>query len=222
MNYVAALKIVHRLLRPRTYVEIGCHFGDSLKLVDCPMVGIDPNNKLKYDFGDQLKFFEERSDEFFEKRTVRDVLGTNFDFGFIDGMHLVEFSLRDFINMEANANPESIIVIDDMLPEHNDYCGRKKITTAWTGDVYRLLAILKEYRPDLRITAFSVIYKGFTIVDQLDPKSTVLSDNLDEIMERIGRGDFMVDDVSELVDLHKPMPPEMLEPWVKENLKPFS
>lgn len=222
MNYIQALEVVHRALKPCSYVEIGCRFGDSLKLADCPSIGIDPVNRLKYEFGEETKIFDEASDDFFAARSVSDVLGGPFDFGFIDGMHLAEYALRDFINMEANAHRGSVIAIDDTLPARNEFAEREPVVNAWTGDVYRVLAILKDYRPDLRITAFSVAVKGFTLVDRLDPTSTVLRDRLDEITARIEAGDFMVEDVSELKTLYEPLPVSELKTFVVENIGPYS
>ena len=37
---------------------------------------------------------------------------------FIDGMHLFEFALRDFINTERHCSPKAVIVFDDILPRN--------------------------------------------------------------------------------------------------------
>ncbi len=222
MTYLEALKIVHSTLKPRSYVEIGCEFGRSLRLANCVVLAIDPINRLTGDLTDRVKFFQETSDQFFQTRSVRDVLGCSYDLGFIDGMHLVEYVLRDFINMEANAHTRSVIIVDDALPEKNEYAGRAPVVSDWTGDVYRLLGILKEYRPDLRITFFDVADKGFTVVDQLDPASTALRETLPEILARIEAGDFMVSDVSELRTLYPILPASQLEPFLSSTIRPFS
>jgi hypothetical protein len=67
----------------------------------------------------------------------------------IDGMHHAEFALRDFMNIERNSAPWSVIVFDDVLPENAQQALRARETEAWTGDVFRVEQILKVYRPDL-------------------------------------------------------------------------
>jgi hypothetical protein len=67
----------------------------------------------------------------------------------IDGMHHAEFALRDFMNVERNSAPWSVIVFDDMLPQNQTQALRTRATVAWTGDVFRLHKVLNTYRPDL-------------------------------------------------------------------------
>ncbi len=133
-----------------------------------------------------------------------------------------EWAMRDCIRMEANAQESGVSAIDDTWPARKEFAEREPVGNAWTGDVYRLLAILTEYRPDLRITAFSVAVKGFTLVDRLDPASTVLRDRLDEITARIEAGDFMVEEVSELKTLYGSLPAAEIEPFLTCNIKAFS
>ena len=64
-----------------------------------------------------LKLVRETSDEFFASvDPFAHFGGQPFDLAFIDGMHLAEYALRDFINTERHAHPASVIVLDDMLP----------------------------------------------------------------------------------------------------------
>jgi hypothetical protein len=67
----------------------------------------------------------------------------------IDGMHHAEFALRDFMNVEQNSAPWSVIVFDDMLPQNHEQALRTRATVDWTGDVFRLHKVLNTYRPDL-------------------------------------------------------------------------
>ena len=55
--------------------------------------------------------------------------GTTLDLAFIDGMHLFEYALRDFINVERFADWSSVIVFDDMLPRNVDEAARDRHTT---------------------------------------------------------------------------------------------
>jgi hypothetical protein len=67
----------------------------------------------------------------------------------IDGMHHAEFALRDFMNVERNSAPWSVIVFDDMLPQNQTQALRMGAIGGWTGDVFRLHKVLNTYRPDL-------------------------------------------------------------------------
>jgi hypothetical protein len=48
----------------------------------------------------------------------------------------------------------------------------------WSGDVWRLVVLLKKYRPDLRIHTIATPPTGLAVVRGLDPGSRFLQDNL--------------------------------------------
>ncbi len=79
--------------------------------------------------------------------------------------------MRDFMNIERHAARTSVIAIDDILPEDLAYATRTRNTEIWTGDVSRVISILKRYRPDLRIDVFDVEMKCFCLISRLDPAS---------------------------------------------------
>jgi hypothetical protein len=117
---------------------------------------------------------------------VRAVLeGQSIDLAFIDGMHLFEFALRDFINIERACEPNSVILIHDCLPIDAVTSARERTTSVWTGDVWKLVLVLvlKRLRPELHIRTSDLGPSGLAIVTNLDPGSTVLHDRLDELVE---------------------------------------
>src|SRR3954454_16373450 len=145
MRYLEFLERLHAVLEPTTYLEIGVRHGDSLALARCPAVGVDPGYNLRVELGPQATLYGETSDEYFRRRDALAPIGL----AFIDGMHLVEYALSDFIGVEKRAHWTSVVVLDDMLPRVAREASRHRRTRAWTGDVYKLSAILAEWRPDL-------------------------------------------------------------------------
>ena len=119
---------MHVRLLPRTYVEIGVNRGNSLTLAlpGTRAVGIDPEPRLRHPISRSTKVFPWDSDTFFEMWDLEDVLGgRKVDLAFIDGMHLFEFALRDFANLEPHCTPESVIVLHDCLPANPARGGAK-------------------------------------------------------------------------------------------------
>jgi hypothetical protein len=117
--YLATLSRVHANFRPRSYLEIGTLHGDTLKLASCASVAIDPEFKLKGEVkgAKPLCLLEETtSDAFFATRDPRALLGGPVDLAFIDGMHHVEFALRDFFNCERASHPGGMILLHDLCP----------------------------------------------------------------------------------------------------------
>ena len=55
----------------------------------------------------QMHFMQQTSDAFFASGFLGK-LGIVPDFAFIDGMHLFEFALRDFINVEKHATADTV------------------------------------------------------------------------------------------------------------------
>jgi methyltransferase family protein len=183
VRYLEFLGRVHELLTGPPYLEIGIRHGDSLALARGPAVGIDPEFELRVALPESVELFTETSDEYFDrKEPLAPLGGRRVGYSFIDGMHLAEFALRDFINVERRASRAGVIVFDDMLPRSSDEAARERHTRAWTGDVYKLLGILSRYRPDLMCLRIGTEPTGLLVVIGLDPDSTVLADHYDEIV----------------------------------------
>jgi hypothetical protein len=186
MQYLDFLQRVHETLRPPTYLEIGIRHGHSLALSSATTVAVDPDYDLKRDPPPDARLFEEESDAFFARPDALDHFGGRATaLSFIDGMHLAEFALRDFINVERTCTWSSVVVIDDILPRTVDEAARGRSTRAWTGDVYKLLGIFEERRPDLVTLRVDVAPTGVLLVLALDSGSRVLGDAYDEIEAQI-------------------------------------
>ena len=109
--------------------------------------------------------------------------GTSLDLAFIDGMHLFEYALRDFMNVERFATWTTVIVFDDMLPRDVDEAARDRHTSAWAGDVFKVIPVLRQYRPDLTIVPVDTEPTGVLMVLGADPTSTALTAHYAEIVE---------------------------------------
>jgi hypothetical protein len=127
------------------------------------------------------------------------------DLAFIDGMHKAEFALRDFLNLEKNGHAGTVILLDDVLPDKIEWATRERTTPAWTGDVYKVIAILRQYRPDLEITVLDVDSKGLACVTGLDPTSTMLEERYHAIETAILSGAFDLRSVESIRALAGPV-----------------
>ncbi|MFI6659248.1 class I SAM-dependent methyltransferase [Streptomyces sp. NPDC050523] len=197
------LRELHKVTANRNYLEIGVNDGRSLTLSRVPSIAVDPAFKVVTEIKCDVHLVKATSDDFFARenplqylrggrhpvrnlRRGRSPVGywrrTTLDLAFIDGMHLFEFALRDFMNIEKYADWGSVIVFDDMLPRSIDEAARDRHTTAWTGDVYKVIEILTRYRPDLKLVLVDTQPTGQLVIFGADPKNTVLTDKYDEIM----------------------------------------
>ena len=204
-GYRAILKRVHQALRPRRYLEIGVDDGGSMHLSQCPSVGIDPAFEVTHGLSAPVRIFKEESDTFFanEKR-CQNLLLRETDLAFIDGMHLAEYVLRDFINVERYCAPGCTVVIDDVYPEQYAMAERDRTYNAWCGDVYKIVLILRQYRADLDVRvyeAFAGPYrKGVAIITGLDPGNRVLADSLVVLERAIAAGEYTLPTIEALTD----------------------
>jgi hypothetical protein len=103
---------------------------------------------------------------------------------FIDGMHLFEFALRDFINVERYSKASTLVVIDDIHPCHPTQALRWRNSLYWTGDVWKLHAILKECRPDLHIIDINAKNTGLLLIYGLDSSNHTLAHQYDDIVNK--------------------------------------
>ena len=214
------LQGLHSVLRPRTYLEIGVNDGRSLALSRVPSIAVDPAFKITEPLCCDLELVKATSDDFFalpdpiahfrgrgdrpgSTQGSADPPGDNadhrIDMAFIDGMHLFEFALRDFMNIEQHTHWGSVIVFDDMLPRNTDEAARDRHTVEWAGDVYKMIPVLARHRSDLVVIPVDTGPTGVLVVLGADPTNTVIRDHYDEIV-----AEWVVPDPQQI-------PPEILE-----------
>ncbi len=178
MDYLAALNLLHDMLKPSSYVEIGCREGRSLTLSRCPSVAVDPDFEIRCALRSPTRLFRQTSDAFFAAENLRELLGGSVDLAFVDGMHQAEFALRDILNLEVHASRDTVVVVDDILPEQIEWTTRERITKAWTGDVYKVIPFLRKHRPDLDIRVYNVEMKGLAVITGFNPGDRRVQKNL--------------------------------------------
>jgi hypothetical protein len=186
-TYWTFLQRVHRALAPRTYLEIGVAEGTTLAFAgaDTVAVGVDPAPELVEPVPPTTTVFAETSDAFFATRDLGALFGgRGVDLAFVDGMHLFEFALRDFVNVERHCHPSSTVLLHDCDPTDEAMAARERTTCAWAGDVWKLLAVFADHRSDLEVTVVDVAPTGVAVVRGLDPTSSVLADEYDAIVAR--------------------------------------
>lgn len=198
------LRELHRLTNPRNYLEIGVNDGKSLALSRVPTIGVDPAFKVTVPIHCDIQLVKATSDAFFARadpirhlrsgrnplrnmRRGRSLFGhwlgsTTLDLAFVDGLHVFEFALRDFMNVERFSRWSTVIVFDDMLPRNVDEAARDRHTGEWAGDVYKVIPVLRSYRPDLVAIPVDTTPTGVLVVLGADPTNTVLREHYDEIV----------------------------------------
>jgi hypothetical protein len=177
------LTVVHDRYQPRSYLEIGINDGRGLARSTTRTIGVDPDFSIEVELACDLKLVKATSDEFFAQDDAISWFSEGVvDFTFIDGLHIFEFALRDFMNTERLSTSSSVIVLDDVLPRSVSEAARHQHTMLWAGDTYKVTAVLERYRPDLTTVLLDTEPTGMLLVLGLDPTSTVLVDHYDEIV----------------------------------------
>jgi|SRR5882672_853731 len=184
-QYLELLAAIHAHLRPHTYVEIGVADGKSIALAlpETRAIGIDPAPEVARPLGSRTSIRATTSDDYFAAHDVAgDLGGLALDLAFIDGMHQFEFALRDFMNVEKLCSPDSTILIHDVYPVTRMSAERERQTGFWSGDIWRLILILRKHRPDLSVNVIATAPTGLAVVRRLDPGSKVLAERYDDIV----------------------------------------
>jgi hypothetical protein len=193
--YTKFLAELCRRRNTRYYLEIGVMSGESLAGITCEVaIGVDPSLALAENVAtgkSTVHLYQMTSDKFFSEVNVRSVLGDDLDMAFLDGLHLFEVLLRDFYNTESVCSSESLIAIHDCMPLAPEMMERDLATGVpdgpfkgyWTGDVWKLIPILKKHRPDLNVSLVDCPPTGLVLVTSLDPNSRVLQERYPDIVQ---------------------------------------
>jgi hypothetical protein len=165
----------------QTYLEIGVESGLTFMQVNIEKkTGVDPKFHFDYqkEIGSNIAFYEITSDVFFQKIDKAEISHSRFDLIFIDGLHVFDQVLRDFINSIRYVNFGGVIVIDDTvpidefsaLPSQVDCYKLRKASGkhddgSWHGDVYKLVDIVSKSKFDKTRIA--------TVTDMSNPKTVI-------------------------------------------------
>lgn len=213
--------LIQELIRKKkykNYLEIGCQYGMSFLPIRCrrkiavdPMFKIPAKRKLKWLLKNPTnisnRYFEETSDDFFEKRkNVLKRLG-RLDIVFVDGLHTFEASLKDVLNSFHYLRQDGIIIMHDCFPPHkaastpaSDYdaaagMGVPNWNGEWCGDTWKSIVYLKKvYGSSLEAYVINTDY-GLGIVrirKKIDPPFAINQAAFDEV-NRLTYEDLMKD-----------------------------
>lgn len=188
-HYLDVLEGLHRTRAPEWYLEIGAGRGHSLARCPGKAIAVDPAFRLSGDvMGDKpaLHLIRQTSGDFFASGQAHQI-APRIDMAFIDGMHLFEYVLDDFIATEKLCHPDAAILLHDLVPfspaaAERDWDAAR--TKGWSGDVWKMTLILREYRPELGFDVLNPRPCGLGIVTRLDPENRVLEDARDEIVAK--------------------------------------
>lgn len=160
----AVLRRIAALYDEPRYLEVGVNRGTTFHRVPATSkVAVDP--VFDFDVAErqaahpEASYHQVTSDEYFATVVAPD---QQFDLIYLDGLHVVEQTLRDLMNALHHLAPQGVIVIDDThpptylasLPDRQNYFRVRRWLgdddkLAWMGDVYRLVYFIETFCPHL-------------------------------------------------------------------------
>lgn len=194
---------------PTSYLEVGVQRGYTFEAVEMPnRIAVDPEPQFSLrELPAGVSVFALTSDEFFGTLDPE----VTFDIVFLDGLHTYQQTYRDLINSLRHANPHSVILIDDVVPSDEvsampdmeeakaERVRRGLSGIAWHGDVFRLVLVLRDHHPELRVRTIvgsgneqAVVWKVV-----LTANSTAINDSLLNDYKEISYRDVFSDGVPE-------------------------
>jgi hypothetical protein len=186
-NYLADLQLIHDHLKASTYLEIGVANGASLGMAgaNCHAIGIDPGFTLSRTISAWTKLFYLPSDDYFTQQDTRALLGgKDLELSFIDGLHTFDQVFRDLINVLPYLSTKSHVILHDVYPVHGITAERMRKSIFWTGDVWKVTFLVREFLPDLEFTTIPTAPSGLFLIKVFSGKAATI-DN-EKVAERVG------------------------------------
>jgi hypothetical protein len=162
-----------RELRLRSYLEIGVFEGETFKdVITRRRYGVDPNPLFDAVYLPRgAKFAVMTSDDFFPTHRR----STRFDIAFVDGLHTMEQTYRDVINVFAHLRHGAVLIDDTVpsdeisaIPDQAESYRRRDAAglegRPWHGDVWRVVTLFERHHPEL---------EWRTILDDGNPQTLV-------------------------------------------------
>jgi hypothetical protein len=171
-NYYEVLRWLHEELKPASYLEIGVFQGRSLSLAMPPTIalGIDPRPRVDHHWQTQTQVLPMTSSEFFSRHSLAEFFRAQcFSLALIDGLHQFEQVIDDIFNLEVYSQPDSVIAVHDTIPLDEKTAARTRRTGFHTGDVWKVVPFLKQFRPDLETVTVRTGPSGLTLIRSLTP-----------------------------------------------------
>lgn len=188
------LKVIQKIIdckNAQTYLEIGVEGGDVfLKIKAREKIAVDPKILItkksrwraifKYFYNISNKYYEMKSDVFFETKTY--FIKNGLDVVFIDGLHTYEQTLRDVHNCLKLLKEDGVIILHDCNPvsesaaypadswEQTESFELEGWTGEWSGDVWKTIVYLRSTRKDLKIFVLDCDY-GIGIITKGTPEN---------------------------------------------------
>jgi len=181
-HYLGFLRALHKRVY-EGYFEIGVCGGSSLALSQSPSVAIDPFIRLTKDPIGKKEFcliYQETSDSFFENRMPK-LSGLKCQLAFIDGLHLFENALKDFINLAKISSKKALFLFHDPIPWTFKMTSRNYMknelhlgtSKAWTGDIWKLVHIFIDAGMKNNLSLLSSAPSGILAV--LNPDKEIIT-----------------------------------------------
>lgn len=178
------VELINKLINDRgytKYLEIGVHAGATFDKILCKIKrGVEPHvtpqpevEKLTSD-----EFFIRNwtyPTQFFAQRVEA------FDIVFVDGFHQWEQTLRDIQNALLILNQGGIIVVHDCNPTLWEHQVRESILPAWTGDVWKAIAIVRAMYPFVRVNTVDTDW-GCGLIDYCDTPQTTITGGQEDLL----------------------------------------
>jgi hypothetical protein len=145
----------------RKYLEIGVATGATFHAINAAeKTAVDPRFLFDIEAAraehSNSTYWPITSDEYFATCPAI----PRFDVVFIDGLHVFEQVLRDFLNVLSHLQDRGVIIIDDVRPYSYasslaDEAVTRKIREAtgdsddaWMGDVFKLISFIDTFMPE--------------------------------------------------------------------------